>query len=109
MQVVHQLPSQASSARRQKVADPRGYDASKHSLGRGLSTLTQRPLSCISWDFISTLRAYHHLTFRRTGPAQPFIPPALLYVPNIERTDMHARTPLPQLALALPNTRQCCI
>jgi hypothetical protein len=55
MQVVHQLPSLASSARRQKKADPRGYDASKHSLGRGLSTLTQRPLSCISWDLISTL------------------------------------------------------
>ena len=94
MQVVHQLPSQASNRHRQKKADPRGYDASKHSLGRGLSMLTQRPLSCMSWDLISTLPGLSSLRLPKTRPVQPFVPPALLCVPNIERTDMHARTPL---------------
>jgi hypothetical protein len=81
------------------------------SIPLGAASARLRSAHCLASLGISSplYTAYHHLPSRRTGQAQPFIPPALLYVPNIE--NRHAcENATPQLGLsALPNTRQCCI
>jgi hypothetical protein len=81
-------------------ADPRGYDASKHSLGRGLSTLTHSPtvLHLLPSHLHSSRPIITDWPFRLVEPSLS-VPPALLRVPNIEGTEVHARTPLLNSAL----------
>jgi hypothetical protein len=65
MQVVHQLPSQESSPRRQKRQIHEVTTLRSIPLGAASARLRTRPLSCISWDFIST----HPGLSSQTGPS----------------------------------------
>jgi len=128
MQVCSSIAVPRKQSTQAQKADPRGYDASKPSLGRGLSTLTHSPtvLHLLGSHLHSTrpITTDRHSRSQSLQPstgsrkrAQPFLPPALHRVPNIRKPEMHERTPLLNSALpqhptvlhSLPQPDQDCL
>jgi hypothetical protein len=108
MQVVHQLPSEESSPRRQKRQIHEVTTLRSIPLGAASACLRTRPLSCISWDLIST----HPGLSSQTGPSDWSSPafssrqPCFAFQTSREQRCMRGRH---SSTLPFPNTRQYCI